>query len=674
MIRPLYRHFTRAVPAMAAGVALLLLASGCQLKAPRKGPEPAVKTPEEEIFEEARRYERLGEYQRAYDAYRDYLEELPEGENARSALYAMGRICYGDRRFQEALTLFERVFREYPSHPDRPRVGLDILSTLYRLGEFDLCRSRGESWLESNQVHPLEGDVLYILGKCEADAGRPLEAFDLWVRAAGLIPEPAEVPDTLDEAVREMLDSASLNDLEAMASRREDNPFLPHILHRIAVFHEDQGDLQKAKTSAMDLLEITSDPDWVLNARQILARIDKELSVGRERIGCLLPLSGPFAIYGQEALKGIQMGLAPWLSGPGDPEIELLIRDTRGDADVTVKALEELASEGRVMAVIGPLSSRTAEAAAARAQELGVPIITMAQKEGITSIGDMVFRNFLTPQMEVKALADHAFFRLGMQRFGILYPDNPYGRHFMNLFWDRVEELGGTITAVEAYPPEKTDYSDEVKKMVGLYYPRPASVNRMVELMMAESGVTTTEKDDEPPPIVDFDAVFLPDNSERVALIAPQFPFHRVLGLQLLGTSLWQTEALIELAGDYVQRALIPSGFFKDVSNGPVISFVEHFRAAFESDPDHLAANSYDTIQYLKKILSDSRITTRDDLKQALWTSETMPGVTGEIWFDQEGEVLKQPLLLTVKGRRFLPVVPDDVPQSYPASSRLSGE
>ncbi|MFO7784919.1 MAG: penicillin-binding protein activator [Thermodesulfobacteriota bacterium] len=674
MISPLCRHSMRAVPVLAAGVALLLLVSGCQPKAPRKEPEPALKPPGEERFQQARRYERLGDYQRAYEAYRDYLQEHPKGVNSRPALYAMGRIRYGDGRFQEALTLFQKVFREYPSHPEQPLVGLDILSTLCSLGEFERCRSRGESWLKKHAGHPLEGDALYLLGKCEADAGRPLEAFPLWTRAAGLLPESSERAASLDEAVRDLIEGASLIELEAMGAQRDKNPYLPDILHHTASLHEEQGDLMQAKKAAMDLLEITSDPDWRLKAKRILGRIDKELSVRKGRIGCLLPLSGPFAIYGQETLKGIQAGVAHWLSGPGDREIELLIRDTRGDAESTVRAVEELAQKERVMAIIGPLSSRAAEAGAAKAQELGVPIITMAQKEGLPSIGDMVFRNFLTPSMEVKALLDHAFHRLGMQRFGIIYPDNPYGRHFMNLFWDRVEELGGTITAVESYPPDKTDYSDEVRKMVGLYYPRPASVTRMVERMRVESGLPTKDDDDEPPPIVDFDAVFLPDNSERVALIAPQFPFHRVVGIRLLGTGLWQSKDLIKLAGDYVQGCLIPSGFFKDTGVEPAASFVEHFRASFENEPDQLAANGYDTIQYLKNILADKRIITRNDLKHALWTSEGMAGVTGEIRFDKGGEVLKEPLLLTVKGRRFLPVVPDEEPWGDPASSRLSRE
>ncbi len=669
----LHRLSIRAVPAIAAWMALLLLAgAGCRPKVPLKEPTPADKPSEVMILEKGRSYERIGDYQLAYEAYRTYLEKHPRGEDSRSALYSMASIRYREQRFLEALALFERVYREYPAHPEQPKVALDILSTLHKLGAVERCVFRGESWLETYAGSPFEGEALLLTGKCEADAGRPLEAFTLWVNATEVAPESTQTRSALDAAVRELLGSASVLELEAIAARPDKNPYLPDVLYRTASLHQEQGDLEQAQKAAMDLIDTTPDPDWRHRADRLLEQIDRELSLRKGRIGCLLPLSGPFAIYGEETLKGIQAGVAPWLAGPGDPEIELLIRDTRGDSEVALEALEELVLKERVVALIGPLSSKAAEAAAERAQELGVPIITMTQKENIPSIGDMVFRNFLTPAMEVKVLLDHAFYRLGMHRFGILYPDNPYGRYFMNLFWDRVEELGGTITAVESYSPEKTDYSDEVKKMLGLYYPRPDSVVRMVERIAAESGVTRDEEDGELQPIVDFDAVFLPDNNERVALIAPQFPFHRALELQLLGTSLWQSEELIKLAGDYVQNALIPSGFFQDNNTEPAASFVENFRAAFENEPDQLAANGYDTIQYLKKILSDRQVVTRKDLRQALWTSESMLGVTGEIHFDREGEILKEPLLLTIRGRRFLPVLPqEDGLWGHPASSRL---
>ncbi len=654
MIAAPNRPFLRAVPALVAGMALLLLWGGCQPKRPPEAPETEPLA--EDTFQQARELERSGALEQAYQAYEALARAHPGEETARRSLRRMAGIRSEAGRHEEALDLLERIQREFPDHPGRARLDLDILRTLLRMEDHDTCRTRGAAWLKRHAGSPLAGEAHHLLGRCEAADGRDVQAFSHWMEAAPLLSDSPERLSALDAAVHGLIERASLEDLEAMAGQQRANPYLPDSLQRAARLHMEQGNLTRAREAAQELLAATSSPDRQLEARRLLARVDEELSVRRGRIGCLLPLSGPYAIYGQEALNGIQMGAAPWLSSPDEPEVELVIQDTAGDPQTAVRAVEALVNEDQVMAVIGPLSSKVAEAAAARAQALGVPIVTLAQKGSIPGIGDMVFRNFLTPDMEVEALADHAFHELRLSRFGILYPDNPYGRYFMNLFWDRVDELGGTVTAVESYAPDKTDYADEVRKMVGLYHPRPPSVVRMLEEMKAESGVTETEDDDEPEPIVDFDAVFIPDNSERVSLVVPQLPFHRVLGVQLLGTSLWQSEALIELAGDYVQRGVLPSGFFRRNEAEPVGSFVSRYERSFGKAPDILAANGYDTIRYLRKLLADRTVLTREDLRRALYMSDAMAGVTGTIGFDAGGEVSKRPILLMVKGNRFVPV------------------
>ena len=635
----------------------MFLIGGCQPKRPPQ--EPAAAAPAaESLFEQAQQYDRLGEFDRALDAYEAYVREQPRGEKTRQALHRMARIRYGDRRFEEALSLLERIAREYPDHPGAPRIGLEILTTLYRLGDHASCRTRGNAWLEAHPGHPLEGEVRFLLGRNEKEAGEPVKALSQWTAAADLLAEDSEALERVDQAVSELIQSVSLETLREMSEVSAARAYLPDILLRIARLHLDREELAEAQKAAFDLLETTSDPERELEARRVLATVDEELSVHKGRIGCLLPMSGPFRIYGEEALNGIQMAMASWFGESPGTETELLIRDTRGDADVAAAAVEELALEHRVMALIGPLSSKAARAAADKAQELGVPIITMAQKEDLPRIGDMVYRNFLTPSMQVEAVLDRAVHSLGFRRFGILYPDNPYGRHFMNLFWDGLEARDCEVTAVESYAPDKTDYAEEVQRMVGLYYPRPASVARMLEERKARLGLTEDEKsedDDEPEPIVDFDAVFIPDNSERVALIAPQFPFHRVLGIRFLGTSLWQSEALIELAGDYVQGALLPSGFFAEVETEPVQSFVMEYEASFGQAPGLLAAVGYDTMRFLREILNNPRVLTRKDLQRAIYEFDGLEGATGRIRFERDGELKKPPRILTVKGSRFVP-------------------
>ena len=364
-----------------------------------------------------------------------------------------------------------------------------------------------------------------------------------------------------------------------------------------------------------------------------------------------------FAIYGQEVLNGIQLGMGIFEEEGRGKIIELIIRDTEGDPERAAQIVEDLALKRKALAIIGPLASKPAVASAKKAQELGIPIITLTQKEGITDIGDMVFRHFLIPHREVQKIVDKTMNEMGFNRFGILYPDNSYGRFFMNLFWDQVEERGGSITAIEPYKPEQTDFAQEIKRMVGLYYPRPESVKKMLRQMKSLENEDKMHKmpdsEIEAEPIVDFDAVFIPDSYHQFALIAPQFPFHNVFNVQFLGTSLWQDPQLIETAGDYVQNAIFPSGFYSGSESEEVISFVNLYRENFEEEPGVLAATGYDTMRFLNKLLTNNQIKTRKEFLDTLLTFNDFIGVTGEISFDHHGEVIKAPILLRVSGKTF---------------------
>ena len=52
---------------------------------------------------------------------------------------------------------------------------------------------------------------------------------------------------------------------------------------------------------------------------------------------------------------------------------------------------------------------------------------------------------------------------------------------------------------------------------------------------------------------MDFDAVFIPDTYNMVGLIAPQLRFYGIEDVLLLGTNLWHSGHLMEMARKYVQ-------------------------------------------------------------------------------------------------------------------------
>ena len=100
-----------------------------------------------------------------------------------------------------------------------------------------------------------------------------------------------------------------------------------------------------------------------------------------------------------------------------------VIRERQQTRDEAVQ--EVTAKWGSSQSIIGPMV--TAEGIAPKAQELGIPIVTLTQKESIPQKGDYIFRNFITPVNQTRTLVAYGTRTLGIKRYAILYPSDKYG-------------------------------------------------------------------------------------------------------------------------------------------------------------------------------------------------------------------------------------------------------
>jgi ABC-type branched-subunit amino acid transport system substrate-binding protein len=278
--------------------------------------------------------------------------------------------------------------------------------------------------------------------------------------------------------------------------------------------------------------------------------------------------------------------------------------------------------------------------------------------------------------MQVKALTDFTTNTLGLNRFAILYPDETYGITFMNLFWDRLLENGGKIVGVEAYNPQHTDFADPIKKLVGLYYDIPEDLKE-VDQMNWEEGENQADadppfdqdnpygnreqkaEDEEPEAIVDFDAIFIPDEPRIAGLIIPQLAFYDVKDIYLLGTNVWHSDTLIKMAAKYVQGAIMPDVFFAGSSAPAVQDFVQIFEETYQEKPGFIEALVYDSAMILFSVLNRPELRFKSELKDELLNMAGFSGITGPTYFDENGEAQKQLYLLRVKGRKFVELEQD---------------
>jgi ABC-type branched-subunit amino acid transport system substrate-binding protein/predicted negative regulator of RcsB-dependent stress response len=385
-------------------------------------------------------------------------------------------------------------------------------------------------------------------------------------------------------------------------------------------------------------------------------------------IGVVLPLSGNFAAFGQEALRGILLAVGTFdarLPIEQRPRIRVEIRDSGGLPGLAAAAVRELAQEAGVTAIIGPLLSKECEAAAVAAEIQRVPLLALTARKEVASGRSYVFRVRTMPSDEVQTLVEHAMRELEAQRFAILYPRDAYGSGVSGLFWDAVEERGGQVVALASYDPEAVDFGDSIRRLVGYELLTPEEDKLIAEreklirsarrLPTEEAALVREEArgmlgpDEEPlPPIVDFEAIFIPEAHEKVVLIAPQLAFHEATGATLLGTEAWNHPDLVSIARKHVEGAYFTASFYGDSSIGYVREFADRYLETFGAPADDFSASAYDAAKLLLVQLVRGA-NSRQDIRDQLLEVRGFPGVSGVLSMRADGNARKRPFLLSVR-------------------------
>jgi branched-chain amino acid transport system substrate-binding protein len=643
------------------GIALWLLPfiiMGCALLPPKK--EVAVEVGEKEAILQLAMAEeafKAGNLEEASQRYRELAMAFPRSPQAAQALLRQGEIDYGLEKYEKATSWFQQVIKEFPFRSEGDEARLWLLRCYLKLERFNDAVETGRPLIRYLPEKSQKALAAEIVGDAEAARLNYAKAVQWYVTSDEL----AEGDKHIFLAAKVDIVLKQLGRDEVVALLAEYPETFPNLQlqTRLVEIDMESGRFGVALKQLQSLIERWPDHILVDTWKGMSAKVDEWMKVDMTAVGCVLPLSGRYQAYGDRILRGLVMAAQDFKNVGGD--IQLIIKDSGGDPGVAVAAVRDLVMDNKVAAIIGPLSRVAAEAAAEEAEKLWVPIITLTQKEGVSHIGSYVFRYFLSNEQQTRALVEYAVLGLDYKRFAILYPDDSYGTRLMNLFWDELDQLGAEVRGVETYDPSQTDFADQIKKLVGLYYPRVED-----ETSEWTEGVKTDESspagstgqadgglEEELTPIVDFDAIFIPDGYSQVGLIAPQLAYHDVTGLKLLGTNLWNSQKLVEMAGPYLQDAVFVDGFFSGSGLPLTSQFVESYEKTFGGKPGYPEAQAYDTVHLLMEALRQPGVTSRPMLRDALLGIQALPGVAGIASVSPDGEVSKPPFLITIYRRRM---------------------
>ncbi len=443
------------------------------------------------------------------------------------------------------------------------------------------------------------------------------------------------------------------------------------LLYYLGANLASQGDVTGSKAALIRFVGLYPDDAHAGSALEMIDKFNLD-KAKPNTIGCLLPLTGKYEVYGQKVLKGVELAVQDLHDEYGF-DFNMIVKDTQSDDFKAGQAVDLLAQKN-VIGIVGPLL--TLESAGKRAQELGIPMIALTQKTDFPSRGDYLFSNFITPEMQVHALLGYARNQLNVQRAAILYPDERYGQKYMEIFLDTAQEFYIDVVGVESYPVSATDFSAPIKKLTGGYYQVPTflkenlrertgyhETNQWGEFTLSPATDSHTPGNENQPAVLDikdsgrgFQAVFIPESASKLNQILPQFAYNDVKGMVLLGTNLWHNKTLLEGSSGYHKNAVITDGFFSNSTRQVTRKFKQNFTDVFGSRPGFFEAVSYDTVRMVFETCMNQGVTSRQELKEALKAMRVYEGVTGDTGFDENGAPRKDLFLITIKRGRFVEI------------------
>jgi ABC-type branched-subunit amino acid transport system substrate-binding protein/predicted negative regulator of RcsB-dependent stress response len=679
---------------ISAVLVLLLLACGPGRTVVMNGRQVPYEEAAQSDFQLAKAALDDGKYDLAAQRFSAFVQRYKDSQLVDEALFRRAQALTKAGRLQESQAALQDFLEKHPTSPFKNSAALELAAVQSKLGQ----AGPPPAQLDTSQLSEKEkNQAAAALAESYARSGQPGEAMRWAARA--LESAPAQEHDARLKDFERALDAAPGRDVARLVSDLDrKSPAWPAAALKLARIQLHLGDRSHARELASDILSADGQGPYADSARGVLKAAQEPGPLNPRLLGIVLPLTGDLKGFADQALNGIALTLD--LQGRGSLMVDVV--DTKGEPDAAADAVDQLAQRGAI-AILGPLGIAEGLAAATRAQQLGIPLLSLSRAEGLTALGEYVFRDMPTSSAQARAVAEYAQKKLNAKSFGILHPDSTYGDEMARYFWDAVDAGGSEVRAFEHYPLRTTTFKPFVQHMVGR---SPADLEERQQFSDEAEKIMKEIKDpyrrrkalsqlrNQQAPIVDFDAMFIPDSARTVRLIAPAIAAEDVITtgcdtkelevvkrttkneqlrtVQLLGTSLWDSPDLVDERSGvarYVQCSIFVDVFFANSERPATKKFVDDFNSAYRRSPGFLEAHAFDAATILKRVLDERRPQSRDDLRAALASlSKPFEGAAGDTVFGKDREAQKPFFWLWINRGTIVEFDPEGPPPVPPAS------
>ena len=321
------------------------------------------------------------------------------------------------------------------------------------------------------------------------------------------------------------------------------------------------------------------------------------------KIGVAEALSGGAAQYGISIRNGFQMAAEEInaAGGVNGAKIELVIEDEQGKKDEAINAFKKLIFQDKALMLFGPTLSNSAQAADPIAQASKIVVFgTSNTADGITTIGDHVFRNSVTEADVLPVTLRTATKVAKIKKVAVLYGnDDVFTKSGYDNFKKALDDQKMPVTTTETFAKGDVDFKAQLTKIKA----------------------------------TNPDAIVL---SALLAEGAPIMVQARQLGLTVpfIGGNGMNSVKVFDLAKGASDGLWVGSPWSIENRTAENNSFIIAYTKKYSAPPDQFAAQAYDAMhiatEALKKIkLSGDLAKDREALQAALpaikWTGATGP-------------------------------------------------
>jgi hypothetical protein len=515
-------------------VALGLLANCATL--PRQSPEtvPTAKlnttTPAEaeNLWEQGEKAQKAGKAPAAIAAWERIIRNYPTYSIAARSYYAISNLYLTQGQADKALQYLDYLIYAYPGWEDIGQAKLLRLRAMSVTGKKKQVLKEAMPLWDASKGNPdVQTGLSVLMAGVYGGEGDVSTAFD-WLTAGFGVAKTQDQNKSLTQATLNLLNGATSYTLQRLLKKNQPDFMKVFLYYRLAQLDRPEGQSEAARQNLAGLISRNPShplaPEIKGTPREPVAPVpspaEPATQVNAERVGCLVPLDGPFAKYGDMVLKGLNLASEEWNETHPNQRVTLVVRESQTDPATTTQSFEKLVSEDGVLAIIGPLGTQSAKTVVPMANKWGIPLLALTQQEEQVQGNHSVVYVFLDNRLLVQTLVRYCKDRLGFTRFAVLYPDDRYGQSLSKIFSEVVKESGGNLLASVPYKDKSTDFREPIEKLLNI-----AKKNS------PPAGIESTP----------FDVLFIPDQVQTLALIAPQLPARdKPLGRGASGASWWR--------------------------------------------------------------------------------------------------------------------------------------